>query len=89
MSGKHSTGRSQAIGLASDLAVEFGTRKLVTLGWKRVTGKEPPGGEDDAKVGIAEALIWAAVLGVTMELSRIMLQRLATRSRRRDGADDS
>ena len=87
MSGKRGIASSQAVGLAADLAVEFGTRKLVTLGWKRVTGKEPPGRPDDPKVGIAEALTWAAVLGVTMELTRILVSRLAARGLRRDSAD--
>ena len=70
---------AQAVGIMAGLAAGFATRKLVTAGWKKVTGKEPPSDPRDPHVGIAEALSWAIVLGVAMETSRLVAIRVTTR----------
>ena len=83
MADKRGDGVSKAVGTIAALAAGMGTRKLVTVGWKRVTGKEPPSDPHDPHVGIGEALSWAIVLGVTMETARLLAQRAATRRMRR------
>jgi Protein of unknown function (DUF4235) len=85
MADKRGDGVSKAVGTFAALAAGIGTRKLVTVGWKRVTGKEPPSDPHDPHVGIGEALSWAIVLGVTMETARLLAQRAATRRMRRGG----
>jgi hypothetical protein len=69
----------QAMGVMAGLAAGFATRRLVTAGWKKVTGKEPPADPRDPRVSIAEALSWAVVLGVAMETARLVAIRVTTR----------
>jgi Protein of unknown function (DUF4235) len=87
MSDKGGNGASKVLGTAAALAAGFATRKAVTVGWRKVTGKEPPSDPQDPQVGIAEALSWAILLGVTMESARLLAQRAATRKLRRPPAD--
>jgi hypothetical protein len=90
MSDKRGDGVSRAVASLAAVAASMGTRKLVTAGWKKVTGKEPPSNPQDPHVGIGEALSWAIVLGVTMETARLLAQRAATRRLRRNAiAGDS
>ena len=79
MADKRGDGLSRAIGTFAALAAAMVTRKLVTVGWKKVTGKEPPSDPHDPQVHFGEALGWAVLLGVTMETARVVAQRVATR----------
>jgi hypothetical protein len=76
-------GLSKALGATAAFAAGYGTRKLVTFAWKRVTGKEPPSDPNDPQVSIGEALTWAVVLGVSMETARLLAGRAATKNMRR------
>jgi Protein of unknown function (DUF4235) len=78
MADKRGEGLSRAVGTFAALAAAMGTRKLVTVGWKKVTGKEPPSDPQDPQVHFGEALSWAVLLGVTMETARLLAQRAAT-----------
>ncbi len=69
----------QTVGIMAGLAAGFATRKLVTAGWKKVTGKEPPSDPRDLHVSIGEALSWAIVLGVAMETARLVAIRVTTK----------
>jgi Protein of unknown function (DUF4235) len=89
MSDKRGEGVSRVVGTFAAVAAAMATRKLVTAGWKRLTGKEPPSDPHDPQVGFGEALSWAIVLGVTMETARLVAQRAATRRMRRDTGADS
>ena len=82
MADKRGDGLSRAVGTFAALAAAMGTRKLVTVGWKKVTGKEPPSDPHDPQVHFGEALSWAILLGVTMETARVVAQRAATRKLR-------
>ena len=82
MADKRGDGVSRAVGTFAALAAAMGTRKLVTVGWKKVTGKEPPSDPHDPQVHFGEALSWAILLGVTMETARVVAQRAATRKLR-------
>ncbi len=42
MADKRGDGVSRAVGTFAALAAAMSSRKLVTVGWKKVTGKEPP-----------------------------------------------
>ena len=76
-------GLSRALGATAAFAAGYGTRKLVTLAWKRITGKEPPSDPNDPQVSIGEALTWALVLGGSMETARLLAGRAATKNMRR------
>jgi hypothetical protein len=79
MADKRGDGLSRAVGTFAALAAAMVTRKLVTVGWKKVTGKEPPSDPHDPHVHFGEALSWAILLGVTMETARVVAQRVAAR----------
>ncbi len=76
-------GISRALGATAAFAAGYGARKLVTLGWKRITGKEPPNDPHDPRVGVGEALAWAVALGVSMEVARLLAGRAAAKNMRR------
>jgi len=82
MADKRGDGVSRVVGTFAALAAAMGTRKLVTVGWKKVTGKEPPSDPHDPQVHFGEALGWAILLGVTMETARVVALRAATRKLR-------
>jgi uncharacterized protein DUF4235 len=76
-------GLTKAMGATAAFAAGYGARKLVTLAWKRITGKEPPSDPHDPQVSIREALTWALVLGASMETARLLAGRAATKNMRR------
>ncbi len=76
-------GLTKAMGATAAFAAGYGARKLVTLVWKRITGKEPPSDPHDPQVSIGEALTWALVLGASMETARLLAGRAATKNMRR------
>jgi Protein of unknown function (DUF4235) len=63
---------------AADLAAYHYSRKAVTFGWKRITGKEPPSNPSSPKVPLLEALCWAIVLGIGVEATRMLTERYVT-----------
>jgi Protein of unknown function (DUF4235) len=84
-------GASKALAGAAAFGAAYAVRKLMNLGWKRVTGKEPPTDPNDPAVGTAEALSWAIALGVVMAAVRVLAIRAASGRMRRsvDKADKS
>jgi Protein of unknown function (DUF4235) len=82
-------GPSKALVGAAAFGTAFAVRKLMNLGWKRVTGKEPPDDPNDPAVGTAEALSWAVALGVVVAVARVLAIRAASgRMRRSSGKAD-
>jgi hypothetical protein len=81
-------GFSQMVGVMAGLIAGFGTRKAVTAGWKKFTGKEPPSDPRDPRVSLGEALSWAIVLGVAMETARLVAIRVTTRRLTRHAASN-
>ncbi len=80
-------GASKALAGAAAFGAAYGVRKLMNLGWKRVTGKEPPTDPNDPQVGTGEALSWAIALGVVMAAARVLAIRAASgRMRKPAGA---
>jgi hypothetical protein len=79
MADKRGNFGSRAVGGVAALAAGFATRKAMTLAWKRITGKEPPEHPEDPEVRLAEAVGWAAMMGVAMATARLLATRMATR----------
>ena len=50
-------------------------RRVLGAGWTKVRGKEPPIDLTDPRVTLAEALSWAVLLGITVELARFFIIR--------------
>jgi hypothetical protein len=57
----------------------FVARKALNAVWTRATGKTPPTDPADPAVSITEALTWAVVAGVTVEVTKLFAARATTR----------
>src|ERR671914_2615245 len=57
----------------------FVARRVITLAWKKATGKEPPTNPESPDVQLAEAVGWAVVMGVGMEVARLLATRAAAK----------
>jgi hypothetical protein len=66
----------------------FAVRKVMAVGWTKVTGKAPPTDLSDPKVTLPEALGWAVLLGIAAEMTRFAVVR-ATGRRALPEADDA
>ncbi|MCP9949252.1 MULTISPECIES: DUF4235 domain-containing protein [Actinomadura] len=64
---------------AAAFAGGFVAKKVITLAWKKSTGKEPPTNPESPDVALTEALGWAVVMGVGMEIARLLATRAAAR----------
>ncbi|HTT54359.1 MAG TPA: DUF4235 domain-containing protein [Streptosporangiaceae bacterium] len=77
---------NKALAGAAAFGAAYAVRKLMNLGWKRVTGKEPPTDPQDPLVGTWEALSWAIALGIVMAAVRVLAVRATTGRMRRAAA---
>jgi hypothetical protein len=79
MSGKRANGGgSRVVTALVGFVAAFGARKLLHFAWKRVTGKEPPEPEDPQSA-LGEAVAWAIVTAVGVQLARMLATRAASR----------
>ncbi|HLQ56139.1 MAG TPA: DUF4235 domain-containing protein [Streptosporangiaceae bacterium] len=78
MAAKRAGGSSRVVGMVAAFVAGSIARKVITLGWRRVTGKEPPTDPQDPDVALKEALSWSVVMGVGMEAARLLATRAAT-----------
>jgi hypothetical protein len=58
-------------------AAAFAVRKMLQLGWKRVTGRAAPDTPEDPEVSLAEAVVWALILGAAIGAARLIATRFA------------
>ena len=75
------SGASKIVAIAAAFGAAWITRKALTFGWTKVTGKEPPS-EQDPDVGWAEALGWAMVIGVGIQAARMVATRAVAKKMR-------
>lgn len=68
---------ARIVGGVASLAAGYVARRALTFAWTRATGKEPPVDPASPEVGLGEALGWAVVTGVGMEVARILAVRAA------------
>ena len=79
MADKRGDFASRAVGGIAAAAAGFITRKVMSMAWKRITGKEPPVHPEDPEVALGEAIGWAAAMGVAMSTARLLATRLAAK----------
>lgn len=80
MAGKQrGSAASRAVSALVGAGAAFATRKLLTIGWKAVTGKAPPEHPEDPQVALGEALIWGVALGAAVAAARLIATRATTR----------
>jgi hypothetical protein len=88
MSEKRGDGGAKVLGAAAAFGAAFAARKIITIVWKQVTGKEPPSDPHDPRVGIGEALGWAVITGVGIETARLLAVRFATKRLRQPAGQE-
>ena len=64
----------QAAGMIAVLAAQ----KVVRIGWRRVTGAEPPAAPDDQQVPLGRAVAWTLLLGAAITTARMIASRYAS-----------
>ncbi|HEY2443788.1 MAG TPA: DUF4235 domain-containing protein [Streptosporangiaceae bacterium] len=69
----------RAVGGIATFVAGFVARKVMTLAWKRIMGKEPPEHPEDPEVALVEALGWATLIGLAMSTAKLLATRAATK----------
>ncbi|MBV2366607.1 DUF4235 domain-containing protein [Streptomonospora nanhaiensis] len=70
---------AQIVGGVTALAAAYVARKVLTFAWTQATGKAPPTEPESPDVTLGEALGWAVVTGIGMEVTRVLAVRAAYR----------
>lgn len=65
------------LGGVTTIAATIITRKILTAGWKFVTGNNPPDSPENPDTGTIEAVTWALASGVGVAVARLFATRKA------------
>jgi hypothetical protein len=79
MADKRASAGNRLVSGLVGFAAAFGARKILIFGWKRITGKEPPEHPEDPQVELAEALTWGILMGVGVQIARMLALRAANK----------
>jgi len=80
MSGKQrGSAASRAMTALVGAGAAMAARKLLSFGWKQVTGEAPPEHPEDPQVALTEALIWGILLGAGVAAARMLAIRATSR----------
>jgi hypothetical protein len=66
-----------AFSLAAAIGAAAVAKKGLNTSWRAATGKNPPANPADPDVGLAEAVMWAAVSGTLIGVVRMLATRRA------------
>ncbi len=69
---------SRALKQAAGLLAVLAAQKVARVGWRRVTGNEPPGAPDDNQVPLGQAVAWTLLLGAAITTARMIAIRYAS-----------
>ncbi|WP_433240704.1 DUF4235 domain-containing protein [Streptosporangium sp. CA-135522] len=69
----------RAIGGLVGLATAWGARKVIGFAWEKTTGRKPPADNESLDISLAEAIGYAVVMGVGMQVAQIVVARTARR----------
>jgi hypothetical protein len=75
MADKGASAGSKVITALVGAGAAFAARKLLSFGWTKITGKEPPEHPEDPQVALGEALIWGIILGAGVATARLLATR--------------
>ena len=75
MADKRASAGSKIVTALVGAGAAFVARKLLSFGWTKITGKEPPEHPEDPQVALSEALIWGIVLGAGVHTARLLATR--------------
>lgn len=72
-------GRSiRALKEAAGMLAVLAAQKVARIGWRRVTGKEPPASPDDQQIPLGQAVAWTLLLGAAIATARMIAMRYAS-----------
>ncbi|OUC96866.1 DUF4235 domain-containing protein [Streptosporangium minutum] len=69
----------RAIGGLVGLATAWGARKVIGFAWEKTTGRKPPADNESLDISLGEAIGYAVVMGVGMQVAQIVVARTARR----------
>jgi Protein of unknown function (DUF4235) len=75
MAEKHVDLQTKIAGAVAAAAAGFVARKVIAFAWTRITGKVPPEDPKDPQVALSEAIGFAVVMGVGIEVARLLATR--------------
>jgi hypothetical protein len=75
MEGKREPRRSSMLKAPAALVAAVAVRRGLHVGWKLVTGKEPPADPEDKQVPLGQAVAWAALFGAAVAGARMIARR--------------
>ncbi|GAA3429837.1 DUF4235 domain-containing protein [Streptosporangium sandarakinum] len=67
----------RAIGGLVGLATAFVARKAIGFAWEKATGRKPPMDTESLDIDLSEAIGYAIVMGVGMQVAQIIAGRAA------------
>ncbi|GAA2676388.1 MULTISPECIES: DUF4235 domain-containing protein [Nonomuraea] len=67
----------RVIGGLVGLGTAWAAKKVLGIAWVKITGKEPPIDTDSDEVGMAEAIGYAVLMGVGMQVAQIVVNKTA------------
>jgi hypothetical protein len=65
------------LSLVAALGAAAVVKKGLNTSWRAATGKNPPANPADPDVGLAEAVMWAALSGTLIQVARMLATRRA------------
>ena len=68
----------RALKEATGLIAVLAAQKAVRVGWRRITGKEPPASPDDQQIPLGQAVAWTLLLGAAIATARMFAIRYAS-----------
>jgi uncharacterized protein DUF4235 len=67
----------QALEQVAGMLAVVAAQKVMRVGWRRVTGAEPPGAPDDQQVPLGRAVAWTLLFGAAITTARMIAMRYA------------
>ena len=72
---KHGKGTWTMMDKASTIAAGIIAHRVSSVAWRAATGKKPPTSTRHPELGKGEAVTWAVLAGVIVELSKVLIRR--------------
>ncbi|MEV7006222.1 DUF4235 domain-containing protein [Streptosporangium sp. NPDC051022] len=67
----------RAIGGLAGLVTAWAAKKVIGFAWEKTTGKKPPADSESLDISLGEAIGYAVVMGVGMQVAQIVVARTA------------
>jgi hypothetical protein len=75
MPGKRERLSSRMLKTPAALVAAIAAQRGLQIGWKLITGEEPPAAPDDKQVPLGQAVAWTLVLGAAITTARMIASR--------------